>query len=158
MCVCNRDWWHIRRYTGVTAAFQPESKDKLKAAIALCVASDCSAGQNGPINDWDVSRVMDMSSMFYGATSFKGDISKWNVASVTDMNSMFMKARSFNGDISNWDVSSVQDMVGMFNGATSFTRTLCGAWKVSTASGKDSMFVDSGGQLCSGALFRGESD
>ena len=101
---------------------------------------------------------MDMGYMFMKATSFKGDISKWTVSSVTDMGSMFFGATAFNSDISKWDVSNVKDMSNMFDGATSFTRTLCGAWKVSTAIGKDGMFVASGGQLCSGALFHGESD
>ena len=37
----------------------------------------------------DLSRVTDMSSMFWGATSFNGDISAWDVSSVTDMSQMF---------------------------------------------------------------------
>ena len=166
----------------VIAAFQPASKEKLKQAVDACSA-DCSAGQHGPISDWDVSRVTKMDYIFYKATSFKGDISKWKVASVTDMNTMFAQAlrfnsdiskwdvssvtdmqfmfydaRSFNGDISNWDVSRVKRMDGMFTNAVSFKQTLCGAWEVSTASGKASMFSGSRGKLCSGALVRGESD
>ena len=112
----------------------------------------------GDISKWTVSSVTDMGSMFFGATAFNSDISKWDVSNVKDMSNMFDGATAFNSDISKWDVSSVTNMGGMFNGATSFTRTLCGAWKVSTAIGKDGMFVASGGQLCSGALFHGESD
>ena len=95
-----------------------------------------------------------MSHMFAYAAEFNGDISKWDVSSVTDMKNMFNAAISFNGDISKWDVSSVTDMGYILHQTTSFTRTLCGAWKDSDATGKAGMFLYSGGgQLCSGALF-----
>ena len=160
------------------AVFQPKSNVELRRAISACteLSKDCSSGPKGPINSWDVSSVADMSQIFPGM-SFNGDISKWNVAAVTKMNHMFVheyafnsdisnwdvsnvtdmtrlfiNAKSFNSDISNWDVSSVTSMYGMFDGATAFTRTLCGAWKVSTAQGKDGMFSGSSGKLCSSAL------
>ena len=78
----------------------------------------------------NLSRVLDMSSMFNGATSFNGDLSSWGVSSVTDTSYMFSGATSFNGDLSSWDVSSVTDMEGMFNGATSFDQPLS-SWDVS---------------------------
>ena len=108
---------------------------------------------NSDISKWDVSSVTDMSYMFKNAQSFNRDISTWDVSKVTDMQYMFKGASSFNSDISNWDVSKVTDMQGMFDGATAFSRTLCGAWKVSTAEGKDDMFTGSSGKLCSGASF-----
>ena len=75
---------------------------------------------NGDISNWDVSRVTDMSKLFSNAKNFNGDISKWDVSRVTNMNSMFRNAESFNGDISSWDVSRVRDMTNMFTGALSF--------------------------------------
>ena len=33
---------------------------------------------NQPIGDWDVSKVTDMSMMFYRAELFDQDISKWD--------------------------------------------------------------------------------
>ena len=59
-----------------------------------------------------VSRITDMSFMFYDATSFNQDISSWDVSNVTNMRSMFdvdvLFGRSvFNQDISSWDVSNV---------------------------------------------------
>jgi surface protein len=85
----------------------------------------------------DVSSVINMNTMFYGATVFNGDISEWDVSSVTNMSYMFFGAQrsmaifpngmslvtnasnvrsetAFNGDISEWDVSSVTDMNTMF--------------------------------------------
>jgi surface protein len=43
-------------------------------------------------------------------------IENWDVSKVTDMSFMFNKAKSFNEDISNWDVSNVTDMEWMFFG------------------------------------------
>merc|ERR1712100_1281 len=56
-----------------TPTFLPESKEELKSAIDACLksspAGECS-DQYGPIGDWDVSRVTDMSNLFSGATAF----------------------------------------------------------------------------------------
>ena len=42
-----------------------------------------------------MSRVTDMRGMFYGAKTFDGDISKWDVSRVMNMGSMFDGAVSF---------------------------------------------------------------
>ena len=43
----------------------------------------------GPIADWDVSAITDMSELFKDMTSFNADISGWNTAGVIDMSRMF---------------------------------------------------------------------
>ena len=68
---------------------------------------------NGDISQWDVSNVTNMSYMFYDS-QFNGDISKWDVSNVTDMSCMFFGSQ-FNGDISQWDVSNVTDMSCLFS-------------------------------------------
>ena len=73
---------------------------------------------NGDISMWDVSNVTDMSYMFYGCYTFNQNISDWNVLNVTNMSYMFYGFKSFNQDISNWDVSKVSNMVGIFNGCS----------------------------------------
>ena len=70
---------------------------------------------NGDISNWDVSNVENMRYMFYGST-FNGDISDWVVSNVDNMNNMFSRS-DFNGDISNWNVSSVTNMTVMFYGS-----------------------------------------
>ena len=39
----------------------------------------------GPIGDWDVSRITDMSHLFRNKNACNPDIGKWNTAAVTDM-------------------------------------------------------------------------
>ena len=51
---------------------------------------------NQPLNKWNVSKVTDMDSLFWGATSFNKPLNKWNVFNVTDMKGMFGNASSFN--------------------------------------------------------------
>ena len=43
----------------------------------------------GPIADWDVSAITDMTALFYEFDNFNADISNWDTSRVTDMNSMF---------------------------------------------------------------------
>ena len=83
---------------------------------------------NGDISLWDVSKVTDMSYMFYRpggdadpASSFNQDISLWDVSQVTQMNSMFYKNTSFNRDLSAWCVSNISSQPAAFaTGATSW--------------------------------------
>ena len=76
------------------------------------------------INNWDVSRVTDMSAMFKNATSFNQPLNNWNVSKVTDMEGMFAGASSFNQPLNNWNVSNVTNMGWMFSHATSFNQPL----------------------------------
>ena len=62
-------------------------------------------GAKADLNHIDVSRVTDMSCMFYDL-HFKGDISKWDVSNVTNMKYMFFGS-DFDRDISKWDISNV---------------------------------------------------
>ena len=48
--------------------------------------------------------------MFHGASVFNQDIGNWDVRRVLNMSSMFNSATSFNQDIGNWDVGSVRNM------------------------------------------------
>ena len=121
---------HAHALIPSTTVFKPKSKKELQAAVDACIGisadGNCTKGPHGPIEEWDVSEVTDMSDLFKGAALFNSDISKWNVSSVTRMHSMFY-------------------------GATSFSQTLCGAWSASTAN-KFEIFKDSSGRLCSGSL------
>ena len=69
---------------------------------------------NGDISKWNVSKVKDMRYMF-AQSKFNGDISKWKISKV-DMAYMFENSK-FNGDINNWDVSNVISMCSLFRGS-----------------------------------------
>jgi bacterial surface protein 26-residue repeat len=94
---------------------------------------------NQPLNNWDVSRVEDMSYMFSGAESFNQPLDNWDVSNVWDMSGMFTSAESFNQPLDNWDVSNVWNMSDMFSGAESFNQPLDN-WDVSNVRNMRSMF------------------
>ncbi len=94
---------------------------------------------NGDISRWDVSKVTDMSCMFC-KTQFNGGISHWVVSNVTNMSQMFAESQ-FNGDIGGWDVSKVKNMSGMFY-KSQFNRDIS-RWKVFSVTDMSIMFLKS---------------
>ena len=66
--------------TTTPAAFSPRFKVELEAAVAAYLKvspkGDCYDCPHGPIGEWDVTRITDMSAMFHNAKAFNGDISK----------------------------------------------------------------------------------
>ncbi len=94
---------------------------------------------NQSLNNWDVSKVTRMSSMFYGCTTFNQPLNSWDVSKVTDMRSMFSGCTSFNQPLNSWDVSKVTDMSWMFYGCTSFNQPL-NSWDVSKVTYMNDMF------------------
>ena len=93
------------------------------------------------LEDWDVSKVTNMKSMFWGCENFNADLSKWDVSSVKNMGFMFFKCKSFNSDLSKWNVSSVEDMRFMFQNCEKFNSDLS-KWKVSRVTNMDCMFYN----------------
>ena len=105
---------------------------KLKEAVSAYIADNATYHsdiaqpecENVPINNWDVSAVTDMSTVFFNAITFNEDIGGWDTSSVNDMNHMFFAATSFNQSIGGWDTSSVEYMNYMFAGANAFNRDI----------------------------------
>ena len=91
------------------------------------------------LEDWDVSKVINMYHMFRGCKKFNSDLSKWNVSKVENMEGMFKECKKFNSDLSKWNVSSVGDMNEMFEGCEKFNSDLSN-WNVSSVGNMESMF------------------
>ena len=94
----------------------------------------------GHISDWDVSRVTDMSRLFYGLGDFNEDLSKWETGNVTDMSEMFRFATSFTSDLSQWQTGNVTNMSMMFYYASSFTSDLS-KWQTGKVTNMSAMFT-----------------
>jgi len=56
----------------------------------------------GPIEEWDTSRVTDMSYLFKDIKYFNCNICDWDVSNVTTMKGMFHNCSHFKQDISGW--------------------------------------------------------
>ena len=71
-------------------AFTFTSKESLKKAVKAFNKNRAKAEKKyGPIAGWDVSRITDMSKLFFRMDEFNADISNWNTSGVTDMYHMF---------------------------------------------------------------------
>ena len=96
------------KLTNMVPDFALESKTELKSAVERYLensgGNEIAESPHGPIGEWDVWRVTDMSRMFARAKYFNSDVSKWDVSRVKNMRSMFLGVTSFNGDVSKWDV------------------------------------------------------
>jgi len=89
---------------------------------------------NQNIGAWDVSKVLEFASMFYGALAFNNggsdSIKNWNTVNCTNMFSMFTNC-NFNQPIGDWDVGNVIYLGYMFYrvaGLGSFDQDLS-AWR-----------------------------
>ena len=70
--------------------FSPDTKKELQYAVDLwCDDEEEALIKYSFINDWDVSKITDMSYLFEGKINFNSDISNWNVKNVIDMSYMF---------------------------------------------------------------------
>src|SRR5574344_1306085 len=100
----------------ISYKYFPKTKEELKSIIEKRIKDE---GNEVDLNDIDVSKITDMSSLFEN-TKFNGDISSWDVSNVTNMRFMFFNCEKFNQDISEFDVSNVIDMRFMFCGCKEF--------------------------------------
>jgi surface protein len=132
----------------------------LKECFAKSAAGECECTYDSPcgyitdkssMNDWDVSEVTEMISLFQDKRSFNADISNWNTSSLTDMKYMFSDAYEFNQFLGNWNTGSVTDMSYMFNNALKFSTSIA-EWDVSKVKNFEGMFYQS---ISGGSSFNG---
>ncbi len=94
---------------------------------------------NQPLGNWDVSKVTKMWGMFEHCSSFNQPLNDWKVNKVTDMGGMFNGCSAFNQPLNNWNVSNVTNMGEMFKGCSSFNQPL-NNWNVSKVTEIKGMF------------------
>ena len=121
---------------GSNYKYFPKSKEELKSIIDKRIKEE---GNEVDLNDIDVSKITDMSNLFYDYEKFNGDISGWDVSNVKNMSEMFFNCNKFNQDISKWNVSSVTDMYRMFYWCVDFNQDIS-KWDVSKVTDMDDMF------------------
>lgn len=118
------------------------------------------------INNWDVSKVIYMNEMFYGAHNFDQPLDSWKTPNLTymsrmfmfatkftgkginnfttdkveDMNEVFMFAENFNADINMWETKNVTNMSYMFYDAKEFEGGGIGSWNVEKVENMSHMF------------------
>ena len=87
------------------------------------------------LDNWDVSNVKNMESMFRNCYYINPDLSNWDVSNVKNMTAMFYNCKNFTGEgIKNWNVSNVESMDYMFSYCESFTGNELENWNVSIPS------------------------
>lgn len=101
---------------------------------------------NADLNNWDMSKVVNLNSVFSGATSFNNGQSldnssnalTWDTQSVSSMRMAFRNS-NFNQSLDSWNVSNVSDMSSMFSYATKFNQNLS-SWRVDNLTNVLQMF------------------
>ena len=126
-------------------------RNELKSAVDAYTSSsqNCSKSDvcevthiyGWPIGTWCVSKVTDMSDLFFETVNFNDDLTYWDVSSVTNMAGIFYKASSFNGDVANWDTGSVLYFTDSFRGASMFNRNIT-SWNTTSAVTLNGMFYE----------------
>ena len=103
----------------------------------------------GKINNWDTSRVTDMSNLFlyldyikfkdFNKIYNKMEISNWNTSNVITMESMFSNLKHLNIDISKWETKNVKKMNNMFYNCYNINVDISN-WNFSNVITMESMF------------------
>jgi hypothetical protein len=142
-------WWTMAgMFSGNFSLVKlPNTSPNLTECVSLSgLFSGCGI-LNQNINNWDVSKIDNISYIFSRASSFNQPLDNWNVGNVIIASGAFQFASSFNQPINNWNVSNVLNMNAIFNTASSFNQPL-NNWNVSK------MGKDSNGSLYMYSMFR----
>ena len=134
---------HIQEAFRVNKDYKPERYSchpKDKQELIYILEKRLQEDKNADLNDIDVSKIKDMSVLFFELDPHNIDISEWDVSNVERMEYMFDGCENFNCDLSDWDVSNVEDMHCMFDGCKSFEGEGLKYWKVSKVKDMSYMF------------------
>ena len=94
---------------------------------------------NQPLENWDISNVQIMNSLFYNCTDFNQPLRLWKTSKIKNMSFIFGKCSNFNQSLDLWDTSNVIDMRYMFYSCYNFNQPL-ELWNVSNVRHMEAMF------------------
>lgn len=142
--------WNVSKVTVMSAMFATDGTTTANIGIFDNAGSPS-------INNWDISSVTNLSSMFFGQRFFNQPIGNWNTSNVTNMQSLFYGPNInnfpglFNQNISNWNTSKVTNMAYMFYHQRFFNQNI-GSWDVSKVTTFIQMFntIGTSGQFNNG--------
>ncbi|WP_151815320.1 BspA family leucine-rich repeat surface protein [Acinetobacter soli] len=136
---------HSEDATTLFAAFsssplfnQPLNNVDVSNIVDFAYAFSACKGFNRPLSKWDTSKGTDFTQMFIDAENFNQPIDTFKMGSAVSINGMLSRARKFNQPLNSWDVSKVTDFAGFLNGASSFNQPLTN-WN--TVSGTNMAFM-----------------
>lgn len=118
-------YWNVSQVTDMSTLFSDTKENR--------------ATFNKPLENWDVSNVVNMHCMFFSCQVFNQPLNRWNVKKVRDMGLMFNRCEVFNQPLNMWNVGNVETMDSMFKGCESFNQDLT-KWDVSKVQTIDGMF------------------
>ena len=112
------DLYHINQEDDVTIDIADKIYVKTKEELRNEIEEQLELqGPNADLNHLNLHGVTNMSHLFEGFEIQKIKIDKWDVSKVTDMSWMFYCCHKFVGkELKFWDVSKVTDMSHMFDG------------------------------------------
>jgi len=140
--------WGNIAWTSMNAAFFGASNLRVPATDAPDLSGVLSMANmfwganffNDPVEHWDVSTITSMSSTFRNTDDFNQPLNSWNISNVTIMTAMFEEADNFNQNLNNWDTSSVTSMRWLFRRAGNFNGDVS-TWNTSSTTNMDSLFA-----------------
>jgi len=122
---------------------------KISGSIIMSNMFVSSIAFNQPLNNWNTSAVIDMTSMFNGASTFNNGLASgvagnmlWDTSTVGTTNSMFINATSFNQNLGSLNLPVCVDFTSMFQGANKYNNggsTSINSWALKTTAGAINM-------------------
>jgi surface protein len=103
--------WDVSNVTTMNAA---------NAGMFFGINMKFNNGGSPLINNWNISKIINLSQMFRGCFRFNQPIGNWNTSNVTNMGEMFSGCTLFNQDLGDWDVSKVTTFNDTFLLCTQF--------------------------------------
>jgi len=79
---------------------------------------------NQPIGSWNVSNVSQMNTFMQACSVFNQSLNTWTTSSLTSMNTPFENCNALNQPFSNWDTSLITFYNAVFNSADNFDQDL----------------------------------